>query len=155
MSSNFFKLLIPLMLLMGLAFSSCRKDDPEVQAAKDRKKILEYIADNSLDAHEHESGIFYVIHTPGTGGNPTINSRVRIKYKGYLLNGDVFDSSSNLEITLKQTILGWQHGIPLFKRGGTGMLLIPSGLGYGPWARPRIPANSVLIFDIELIDFIN
>ena len=53
---------------------------------------------------------------------------------------------------LSGVIQGWQEGIPLFKEGGSGILLIPSALGYGSQSVGSIPANSVLIFDINLID---
>ena len=49
-------------------------------------------------------------------------------------------------------IEGWKEGIPYFKEGGVGKLLIPSALGYGPNGNSGIPPNSVLIFDIGLID---
>ena len=65
-----------------------------------------------------------------------------------------FDQSSSNGITfpLSGVIQGWQEGIPLFKEGGSGILLIPSALGYGSQSVGTIPANSVLIFDINLID---
>jgi FKBP-type peptidyl-prolyl cis-trans isomerase FkpA len=144
--------LLTIMAAM-LIFSACSKDDPEMQLARDREKILEYIAKNDLDAHEHESGIFYVMEVEGSGGHPPATATVVINYTGRLLNETVFDVANNAYIYLPGTIEGWREGIPLFKRGGKGMLLIPSGLAYGPYPRPSIPANSVLIFDIELIDF--
>jgi FKBP-type peptidyl-prolyl cis-trans isomerase FkpA len=141
------------ILILFLVFTACGKDDPEKIAAKDREKILEYIDDHDIDATEHESGVFYQITREGTGGHPTINSIINISYKGYLLNGKVFDESSSWSTYLYNTILGWQVGIPLFKRGGAGILIVPSGLGYGEWPRTNIPANSVLVFEIELVDF--
>ena len=140
-------------MLCSLFLLGCGKDDPERILAKDREKILKYIADNNLNAQEHSTGIFYVIETQGSGSFPRANSVVVINYTGYLLNGKVFDSNHEIALSLSHTILGWQYGIPLFQRGSKGKLLIPSGLGYGEFPRPGIPANSVLIFDIELIDF--
>ena len=142
-----------LVSLLGL--TSCRKDDPEYQAAKDREKILKYIRDKDLDAQETENGVFYVIEVEGSGAHPGKNAEVVMTYKGYLLNGKVFDSRIAQELYLPGTIMGFQEGIPKFKRGGKGMLLIPSGMGYGPYPQHTIPANSVLIFDIELIEFRN
>ncbi|MFO7998625.1 MAG: FKBP-type peptidyl-prolyl cis-trans isomerase [Bacteroidales bacterium] len=136
-----------------LIFSGCGKDDPEKIAEKDREKILEYIAEEGLDAQEHESGIFYVIEIEGAGGHPTANSRVKINYTGKLLDGDVFDSNYGASMNLYSTIQGWQIGIPLFKKGGKGILIIPSGLGYGQYPQMGIPANSILVFDIELVDY--
>ena len=72
---------------------------------------------------------------------------------GYFLDEKEFDSGVNSEFGLFQVIEGWQIGIPKFGKGGKGKLLVPSRLGYGSKARGSIPANSTLIFDIELLDW--
>jgi FKBP-type peptidyl-prolyl cis-trans isomerase FkpA len=142
-------------LLAVLLLAGCGKDDPERIAEKDREKILEYINEHGLNAQEHESGVFYVIEKEGSGGHPTANSVVKLNYTGKLLDDEekVFDSGFGSTLRLMNTIQGWQHGIPMFKKGGEGLLFIPSGLGYGQWPTGSIPANSILIFEIELIDF--
>ena len=141
-------------LLLGMAIlSGCGKDDPERIAEKDREKILEYIRENDLDAREHESGIFYVVIREGSGGYPTENSWVNIHYVGYFLDGKVFDERYNYTGYISGNILGWRIGIPLFQKGGKGMLLIPSGLAYGTYGTFGVPPNSILIFDVELVDF--
>ena len=97
--------------------------------------------------------MFYVIDNVGAGGNPNSSSNVTVIYKGYLLDGSVFDQSNPTGVTLNlsNVIQGWREGIPYFKiGGGKGKLLIPSALGYGDQAKSSIPANSVLIFDIQL-----
>ena len=85
---------------------------------------------------------------------PDLSSVVTVAYTGKLTDGIIFDQSSSVGISfpLTNVIQGWQEGIPLFSEGGTGKLLIPSALGYGSNAIGSIPANSVLIFDIELLD---
>jgi FKBP-type peptidyl-prolyl cis-trans isomerase FkpA len=120
----------------------------------DNEIILKYIADNNLDAMNIGSGLYYVNEQTGTGENPDPSSTVRVAYRGYFTNGEVFDESSSAGVTfgLNQVIQGWRMGIPFFKEGGRGMLLIPSGLAYGDSNRPGIPPNSVLIFDIHLIE---
>jgi len=77
-----------------------------------------------------------------------------VAYTGYYTNGEIFDGSNAQGITfnLNGVIDGWRIGIPYFKEGGSGKLLIPSALGYGPNGGGSVPANSVLIFDIELIE---
>ena len=132
---------------------SCGSDDPERQAEKDREKILEYIAEHDLDAHELESGVFYVIEEEGSGSFPTEMSTVIINYTGNLLNGDEFGAGNGQTFNLNSTILGFKYGIPMFNRGSKGMLLIPSGMGYGEYGSYTIPPNAVLIYDIEMIDF--
>jgi len=81
---------------------------------------------------------------------------VEVLYKGMLTNGEVFDetpSNSPKSFPLKNLIEGWQIGIPFLQKGGSGSFYVPSGLGYGSRTLPDIPANSVLIFDITLVDF--
>lgn len=147
------KYLLPI-LLVAFSLSSCAKKKAEKQAAEDEEIIQQYIADNNLNATATGSGLYYVIDAQGTGAGCTSASTVTVAYKGYYTSGSVFDESSaqGVEFPLSGVIKGWTEGIPYFKEGGTGMLLIPSALGYGKSGRGSIPPNSVLIFDIELID---
>jgi FKBP-type peptidyl-prolyl cis-trans isomerase FkpA len=142
-----FYLLLPIILLS----TAC-----ESQFDEDKQLMLDYFADNNIDAEVTEEGVYYMIETEGTGDRPLSNSTVTVNYEGYLLDGSIFDSSfergTPSTFGLWQVIQGWQIGIPLFKEGGEGYLYIPSELAYGGSARPGIPSNSVLIFKIELID---
>lgn len=145
---------IILFLTLALLFSafSCRK---KVSQEESDKQIIEkYISDNKLNAKSTSSGLYYVIDTEGSGAQPNVNSTVTVVYRGTLTNGTEFDKSSSTgaSFVLSNTIKGWQEGIPLFKKGGKGKLLIPSALGYGSQSVGKIPSNSVLIFDIELLD---
>ncbi len=147
-----YKTLILALLGAGL-FYSCKRDDPEWIAQRDREKILEYIEEKDLDAQEHESGLFYVIERAGEDRQPGLYTPIRLNYEGTLLNGKVFDFRTNAVVQLANTIRGWQYGIPLFGAGGRGFLLIPSGLGYGSYPQYGIPENSVLVFYVEIIEF--
>lgn len=135
-----------------LFFVSCEK---ESQSEKDEQEILDYLSDNSLTAEKHPSGLYYIIDVEGYGSYPSIYASVKMHYKGKLTNGTIFDETdqgSPRWLDLPGVIYGWQIGVPLFRKGGSGMLLIPSALGYGSNAKGDIPANSVLIFEIELLD---
>ena len=145
------KLFILILLLVTL--NSCKKE-PVDYTEIDEGIITQYIADNNLTAIATGTGLYYVIEVPGTGAQPNSQSTVRVAYKGYLTNGSVFDESASagISFSLTSVIQGWQEGIPYFKEGGSGILLIPSALGYGSEAKSGIPANSVLIFDVGLID---
>jgi FKBP-type peptidyl-prolyl cis-trans isomerase FkpA len=145
--------IFPLLILI-FCFSSCGKKKAKEQAATDEAIILAYISDHNLTASATGSGLYYVINTPGTGASCTSNSQVRVAYRGYLTNGEVFDESpaAGIEFGLSGVIKGWTEGIPYFKEGGDGILLIPSALGYGTSGTSGIPPNTVLIFDVELID---
>jgi len=140
-----------LLLTMTIALSSCNKED---LAELEEEKILEYIEANNLDAVATGTGLYYVEISEGTGQQPNANSTVTVDYRGYLRNGNPFDQSTpeGLTISLAQVIQGWQEGIPLMKEDGEAILIIPSSLGYGAQATGSIPANSILIFDVKLLD---
>ncbi len=145
------KWMVAVMALMVLA--GCKKEeDPSIQQNKERQIILDYIAENNLDAKGTESGLYYVIDTPGTGKQVSYNSTVTVVYKGYFTDGIEFDASDADGATLNvgQVIRGWQEGLQKFRQGGKGKLLIPSHLGYGKEGKGSIPGNTVLIFDIEV-----
>lgn len=143
-----------LALLSVLLVSSCSKQRVKKQAEEDDKLIQEYIADHNLTAIKSESGLYYIIDEPGTGATCDANSDVRVSYTGYFLNDAVFESSPSQGVTfnLQGVIQGWTEGIPYFKEGGSGKLLIPSGLAYGPAGSGSIPKNTVVIFDISLLE---
>ncbi len=139
-----------------LLFSSCGKKRAREQAEKDDAIIQQYISEKGLVATKTTSGLYVVIDLPGTGLQPTTTSTVKVAYKGYLTNGNQFDQSViGATFGLQGVIRGWTEGIPYFKEGGSGKLLIPSAMGYGSQAQANIPANSVLIFDVELITVYN
>ena len=99
----------------------------------------------------------YKIITEGTGKRPTATSVVKVHYKGQLTDGKVFDSSYDrgepVEFPLNKVIPGWTEGLQLLKEGGKATFYIPAKLGYGEQGVPgMIPANSTLIFDVELLE---
>ena len=141
-------------LLISLCFiTACNKDDD--RSEKDEQTIQEYITTNNLTTQVTEDGIHYIIEREGTGTRPSISDEVVCHYEGLLLDGTKFDSSYDrnepASFPLRGVIPGWQLGIPLFKEGGKGTLIIPSRLGYGNQRNGIIPSNSVLLFNVELI----
>lgn len=150
------KIIVPFLVLL---FVSCLSDDSKYDSsttdytALNEKEILEYISDNSLEAQESASGLYYVINEKGSGETPTASANVTVAYKGYFTNGSVFDESNSegISFNLNQVIAGWTEGITNFNEGGSGMLLIPSRLAYGNAGRSGIPGGAVLIFDIKLL----
>jgi FKBP-type peptidyl-prolyl cis-trans isomerase FkpA len=145
------------ILFVALAFSSCNKGlSPEEQLEEDLSIIQAYISDNNLDAESTASGLHYVINDVGTGNHPASNDDVTVRYKGYFMDGDVFDQSdaSGITFNLQGVIQGWTEGVPKFKEGGDGLLLVPSSLAYGEKGSGSIPPNTVLIFEVELLDIV-
>lgn len=127
------------------------------QEAFDQQLITEYLTENNIEAESLESGLHYVItDSYGLAPGPSLSDEVVVSYKGYLLSGLVFDEpDEQISFPLENVIEGWQQGIPLFAKGDKGKLFIPSALGYGgnPPPGAPIPANAVLVFDIELHDY--
>ncbi|UKM64595.1 FKBP-type peptidyl-prolyl cis-trans isomerase [Flavobacteriaceae bacterium GSB9] len=139
-----------------LTMASCSKDENLNHIdyrEQNEGDIKTYIADNNLNATKTKSGLYYIIDHKGEGTQPNTNSNVTVAYKGYFLNGSVFDQSDPEGITfnLQQVIDGWTEGITYFNEGGNGKLLVPAHLGYGSYDYRDIPGGSVLVFDIELI----
>ncbi len=103
------------------------------------------------------SGLEYAIIKKGTGVQPVIGDKVTVHYTGKLTNDTVFDSSYrrnqpfSFKLGVGQVIKGWDEGIALLHAGDKAILRIPAVLGYGERASPTIPANSALVFDVELI----
>lgn len=156
--SQFFKMnskmkFSPLILLV-MVLVSCAGSKTN-QAEIDDQVITTYLSGKNLTATKDISGLYYVMTVAGTGTSPLATSTVEVKYKGSLVNGTVFDQTATdktFTYALSGLIKGWQIGIPLMKKGGKATFYIPSALGYGSSATGPIPANSVLIFEIELID---
>lgn len=103
-----------------------------------------------------KSGLLYKIEKDGTGAKPKEDETVVVHYKGSLVDGTEFDSSYSrnepLTIPLNSVIKGWTEGLANLKKGGKMTLVIPPELAYGENGVPGIPANSTLIFDVELLD---
>ena len=140
------------ILTLAFGFTSCKIEEnaPIEQLEIDKALIEEYLNNHNLKAQATASGIYYIIENQGSGIKPVVSSEVTVRYTGKLLNGIVFDSGTK-SFPLSLVIQGWKEGIPLFNAGGTGKLFIPSNLAYGSTQQNKIPANSVLIFDIYLI----
>lgn len=103
-----------------------------------------------------QTGLQYKVTEPGAGVSPKSTDTVVVHYKGTLIDGTEFDSSYKrnqpAEFPLNGVIPGWTEGLQLLKKGGKAQLYIPPELAYGDRPRPSIPANSALIFEVELID---
>jgi FKBP-type peptidyl-prolyl cis-trans isomerase len=100
------------------------------------------------------SGLQYQVIRGGDGAKPILQDQVKVHYHGTLINGTVFDSSvdrgETISFPLNGVIQGWQEGLQLMPKGSKYRFFIPASLGYGDSPAGKIPANSVLIFEVEL-----
>jgi len=103
-----------------------------------------------------ETGLLYQVEKEGTGDAPKDSDTVVVNYKGTLIDGTEFDNSYTrgepLSFRLDGVIPGWTEGLKHVKKGGKIKLVIPPNLAYGKNGVPGIPANSTLVFDVELLD---
>jgi len=134
------------------------------QSKKAAQQNIE-LAEQFLSVNKDEAGVIttnsglqYLVLEPAEGDErPTSRSKVTVHYHGTLLNGTVFDSSvergQTISFGLNQVIKGWTEGLQTMVVGQKTRFFIPSHLGYGNSSAGKIPAGSLLIFDVELISF--
>ncbi|HBS0493595.1 TPA: FKBP-type peptidyl-prolyl cis-trans isomerase, partial [Klebsiella pneumoniae] len=103
-----------------------------------------------------KTGLLYKVEKEGAGDAPKDSDTVVVNYKGTLIDGKEFDNSYTrgepLSFRLDGVIPGWTEGLKNIKKGGKIKLVIPPDLAYGKTGVPGIPANSTLVFDVELLD---
>jgi len=152
--------LLPLMLLFGCGGGEEPTTPPPPASSGDPTQVT-YAPALNVDLaamQRRESGLYVQDLTVGSGTEAPASGRsVVVHYTGWLPNGTKFDSSRDrgntftFSIGKGEVIKGWDQGVPGMKVGGTRKLVIPSNLAYGTTPRGSIPANSVLVFDVELI----
>jgi FKBP-type peptidyl-prolyl cis-trans isomerase len=119
------------------------------------KSIQEQNRQNK-DIKETSTGLQYQVIKEGKGKKPLATDKVKVHYVGTLYNGTIFDSSRSrnepIVFGLNQVIPGWTEGVQLMTEGSTYKFWIPAELGYGNRSVGSIPAGSLLIFEVELIE---
>ena len=125
---------------------------------KENENELKILKDLSKGFSKTSSGLLYKLEKENNSHKPSNGNKVKVHYKGMLLDGTVFDSSFKrnqpIEFTLGvgQVIKGWDEGISLLGIGDKACFIIPSDLAYGvSGAGGVIPANATLVFEVELI----
>lgn len=142
-----------------LEYQDIIKKENEEKAAKSIEEGEAFLAANKKKEGivTTESGLQYEVLQEGRGAKPTLEDKVKTHYHGTLIDGTVFDSSVDrgqpATFPVSAVILGWQEAIPLMSVGAKYRLFIPQELAYGMQSpSPQIPAGSVLIFEVELIE---
>tara|TARA_B100000745_G_C20148291_1_gene393706 strand:+ start:1203 stop:2036 length:834 start_codon:yes stop_codon:yes gene_type:complete len=105
-----------------------------------------------------DNGLQYKVISAGEGDKPKASDRVKVHYKGTLIDGTEFDSSYKrgqpAQFAVGGVIKGWQEALQLMPAGSKWELYIPSELAYGERGTPSIPGNSTLIFEVELLEIV-
>ncbi len=151
-----------LVLLMGatlLIFAAGCKEEVLLteleQFNLELARIDSWIAENGItDTLHHPTKIVYTINKQGTGTiKPRLTDNIFVAYEGrFLESGEVFDSSTGFSVILNETILGWKIMVQEMRDGDKFTIYLPSFYGYGTEGfGERIPPNSTIVFDIELI----
>jgi FKBP-type peptidyl-prolyl cis-trans isomerase FkpA len=154
---TFFFVLVSSVILFsetGCLKNTVQQPCTSKSVSSEEPTILAFASANGITATRDASGLYYQIINPGSGPAPSATSKVFVTYTGKLLNGNVFDQQANAAQTgwvLGSLIQAWQIGLPLIQKGGEIKLIVPSSLAYGCNDSP-LPANSILYFDIQLVD---
>lgn len=160
------KFYIVFIFSLAIFFTGCKKDDAcnynecaIVVPESESQAVKNYLDANNITATKHCSGMYYVVENAGTGRAPNICNYISLHYKGMLTNGNIFDQSTTTPaiFQLGGLIAAWKNVIPKIKEGGRLVMYVPPSLGYGNTdARDQngnivIPANSILIFEVDLL----
>lgn len=128
------------------------------EAADNLEKSRAFLAENAKKpgVTTTASGVQYEVITQGTGAKPKASDTVTVHYQGTLTDGSVFDSSVQrgepASFRLDQVISGWTEALQLMPVGSKYRLTLPPDMAYGEEGAGPIPANSVLIFEVELLN---
>ena len=143
---------------LNMALAAEEAQNAEVESMATMEEGVAFLEENGRreDVITTESGLQYEVVTLGDGPMPDETSTVSVFYEGTLIDGTIFDSSydtgDTVSFPLSGVIPGWTEGLQLMPVGSTYKFYIPSGLAYGSRATGPIPANSTLIFKVELLD---
>ena len=138
--------------------AATKKAESDAKASLDNGK--KYLDDNAKKqgVTVTKSGLQYEVLTMGTGEKPKATDEVRVHYLGTLTNGTKFDSSYDrkepAEFPLDRVIPGWTEGVQLMPVGSKFKFTLPANLAYGEQGAGSIPPNSVLVFEVELLEIV-
>jgi len=158
LSKNPTGLFMRILLLIGiLAFLGACKKDSTLQHEADIALIEEYMAQNNLSlTKDADADFYYSISMDSDTIKPVrdANLQLELHYEVSLLDGTpIYDTNGTPTIIyLDDAIIGWQMALPKMSIGDEMLLILPSRLAYGEEGTVNIPANSILVFNIELLE---
>ncbi len=133
-----------------------RQSKAKQASEENAKKGEAFLAENAQKdgVITTESGLQYEVLTEGTGASPATTDKVKVNYKGTLIDGTVFDQGEGVEFFANRLIPSWVEALPLMKEGGKWKIVSPPNLAYGEGGTGSIPPNSTLVFEMELISIV-
>jgi FKBP-type peptidyl-prolyl cis-trans isomerase len=141
-------------------FSADREAAQTKKMADNQKNASAFIIENAKKPgiKTLPDSIQYEVMQAGTGPKPKPTDKVKVNYRGTLLDGTEFDSSykrgTPTEFTVNRMIPGWVEVLPMMPVGSKWKIYIPPKLGYGERGAGTIPPNALLIFEIELLEIV-
>ncbi len=130
--------------------------EAEAKVNVEKEKGIKFIEEFKKEegVQTTESGLAYKVLTAGTGAMPTKDDKVKVNYKGTLIDGTEFDANEGIEFGVTQVVPGWTEMLQLMKVGEKVKVAIPSDLAYGNQGNYKIPGGSTLVFEMELVDIV-
>lgn len=140
-----------LLISLAVIINSCSSYSEE-DLKSFEKQIKEYVNQHNIEVQRSSSGLYYRIDTVGHGENILYTNYIDVTYKGTLLDGTVFDEHIEpVEFQVRGVIASWQEILLQMKEGGKAFIISPPQLGYGARELDDIPANSVLVYELEVV----
>lgn len=124
------------------------------EAKKNKADGEKFLAEKAKEkgVKKTASGLLYKVNKEGKGEKPTATSNVKVNYKGTLIDGKEFDANKNTSMNVAQVVPGFREALMMMTPGSSYTVYIPAELGYGVRQAGSIPMNSVLVFDIDLLE---
>jgi FKBP-type peptidyl-prolyl cis-trans isomerase FkpA len=142
---------IVLLLLVLVSITSCRTYSEDDKQSFDAQ-IKTYLEKKGIECERSESGLYYKIIEEGEGEYIKFTDVVSFTYKGEFLDGEVFDNEKKpVDFMVKDLIGAWKEIMLELKPGAKAFLVAPPSLGYGDRQLDDIPANSILVFNMEIV----
>lgn len=126
-------------------------NSPEAKKNKADGEAFLAAKEKEAGVQKTASGLLYKVIKEGKGEKPAENDNVTVTYKGTMIDGTQFDANEKVPMTVGQLVPGFNEALMLMTPGSKYEVYIPSELAYGTNPNPRIPANSTLVFEIELL----
>ncbi len=140
-----------LFVVSAVLFSCGSYSDDEISEFDQR--IEKYLRSKKIECKKSASGLYYKILDEGEGDLILYKDKVSVRYRGTFLNGTEFDKQVDLvELPVADQINAWKELMLQLKKGSKAYMIVPPHLGYGPYEVAKIPSNSILVFELEVVD---